>query len=155
MNTPAETPDSVCDTLYYDGACPLCNAEVKRLRDLADPRLQLVDVHQMVDLHETASGGAAERQPEEGAPEQGRAAGRAGLPGRVELLRNLHYRRSDGTVLSGLDANVAAWQHTRLGPLWRWLRWPLIRPVADRLYGLWAEKRYRGLYHEDGRRREA
>jgi predicted DCC family thiol-disulfide oxidoreductase YuxK len=150
MKTPAETPDSVCDTLYYDGACPLCNAEVKRLRDLADSRLQLVDVH------EIASGGVAElseRKPE-GAAERGGAPAGADLPGRVALLRNLHYRRSDGTLLSGLDANVAAWQHTRLGPLWRWLRWPLIRPFADRLYSLWAERRYRRLYHEDGRRRE-
>jgi predicted DCC family thiol-disulfide oxidoreductase YuxK len=143
MNRPNEIPDADCGTLFYDGACPLCNAEVRRLRELADDRLRLVDVHEVAPEQPAGAAG-----PECAVSPEGAGA----LPGRVALLRNLHYRRSDGTVLSGLDANVAAWQHTRLGPLWRWLRWPVIRPIADRCYAFWARKRYRGLYDEGGRR---
>ena len=118
MNTdPAK--DSA-DILYYDGGCPLCTTEMARLGKLCDAGLQLRDIH------------ALEPDP--------------ALPDRETLLRNLHLRTADGRLLTGIDANVAAWQHTRLGPLWRWLRWPLIRPIADAAYRLWAERRYRRLY---------
>lgn len=114
-------PDqNLADTLYYDGHCSLCSAEMARLGKLCDGRLELRDIHDL------------EPDP--------------ALPDRATLLRNLHLRTADGRLLTGLDANVAAWQHTRLGPLWRWLRWPLIRPIADAAYRLWAERRYRRLY---------
>jgi predicted DCC family thiol-disulfide oxidoreductase YuxK len=62
------------------------------------------------------------------------------------LLRTLHLRTADGELLQGLEANVAAWQHTRVGFLWRWLQWPLVRAVAGRVYDAWALWRYRRLY---------
>ncbi|MBP6382150.1 MAG: DUF393 domain-containing protein [Pseudomonadales bacterium] len=108
------------DTLYYDGQCPLCTAEMVRLRRLSGPALALVDIH---GLEETAD-----------------------LPDRATLLERLHLRRADNMLLSGLDANVAAWRHTRFGPLWAWLRWPLLRPAADAIYNRWAAWRYRRLY---------
>ena len=107
-------------TLYYDGACPLCSAEIGRLRSLQDGSLTLVDIHQADHA----------RSP---APKE-------------TLLETLHYVTDGGEVLAGLDANVAAWQHTRLGILWRWLQWPVIRPLAAGLYGVWARLRYRRLY---------
>lgn len=91
-----------------------------RLEKLCDSGLELRDIHTLP--HDTS------------------------LPDREQLLRNLHLRRADGRLLTGIDANVAAWQHTRLGALWRWLRWPLVRPVANAAYRLWAERRYRRLY---------
>jgi predicted DCC family thiol-disulfide oxidoreductase YuxK len=108
------------DTLYYDGQCPLCTAEMDRLRQLADPSLALVDIHGLDDT--------------------------AGLPDRAALLERLHLRRADNVLLSGLDANVTAWQHTRFGFLWAWLRWPLLRPLADAIYNRWAAWRYHRLY---------
>lgn len=108
------------DTLYYDGQCPLCTAEMDRLRQLADSSLVLVDIHGLEDG--------------------------AGLPDRSALLERLHLRRADNVLLSGLDANVAAWRHTRFGILWAWLRWPLLRPVADAIYNRWAAWRYDRLY---------
>ena len=107
-------------TLYYDGACPLCSAEIGRLRRLQDGGLSLVDIHQADDARSPAS--------------------------KETLLENLHYVTEGGDLLVGLDANVAAWQHTRFGFLWRWLQWPLIRPLAAWLYGVWARLRYRKLY---------
>lgn len=108
------------DTLYYDGQCPLCNSEMQKLRQLANKELQLVDIHGLGDGED--------------------------LPSKQALLGNLHLKKSNGELLTGLDANVAAWQHTRFGLLFRWLRWPLVGAIADRVYGYWAGVRYRRLY---------
>ena len=64
------------------------------------------------------------------------------------LLRTLHYVTAGGERLTGLEANVAAWQHTRWGFAWRWLLWPLVQPIASRVYDFWAHWRYRRLYGE-------
>ncbi|WP_210394763.1 thiol-disulfide oxidoreductase DCC family protein [Motiliproteus sediminis] len=109
--------------LYYDGRCPLCRREISQLARLCDPQLQLVDIHQLVSSDDPAPGLQ-----------------------RDQLLRNLHLRRSNGQWLVGLAANVAAWQHTRWGWLWRPLLWPGVYPVATRCYGYWARRRYRRLY---------
>ncbi len=108
------------DTLYYDGRCPLCMKEIAKLESLGDPSLQLTDIH------------TVERDNSQ--------------PDRDTLLRQLHLRTADDRLLTGLDANIAVWQHTRYGFLLRWLRWPGIRQLADALYDRWALWRYRRLY---------
>ncbi len=108
------------DTLYYDGSCPLCSAEMVRLERMKDEKLSLIDIHSMSELSESE---------------------------RREMLTILHLTNSDGSTLTGLDANVAAWQHTRWGFLFRWMRWPVIAPIADRVYRLWAERRYNRMYN--------
>ncbi len=108
------------DTLYYDGRCPLCSAEMSKLKQRAGNGLQMVDIHKLAD--DTS------------------------LPARSTMLERLHMQTQDGSMLIGLDANVAAWQHTRIGFLWRWLRWPLVKPVVDFVYNGWARVRYRRLY---------
>ena len=109
---------TVKNTLYYDGQCPLCTREIAKLREVSDG-LELCDIHHVDDQR---------------------------LPDRDTLLRELHYRDADGSLLVGLDANVAAWQHTRWGWLWRVLQWPLVRPLAERAYARWARQRYQRLY---------
>jgi predicted DCC family thiol-disulfide oxidoreductase YuxK len=113
-----QNPDA---TLYFDGACPLCSAEIDRLQQVCDGSLVAVDIH----------------DPGVAAAEDVDA-----------LLRTLHYVTASGERLTGLDANVAAWQHTRWGFAWRWLRWPLVHPLASRVYDFWARWRYRRLYGE-------
>ena len=110
----------VMDTLYYDGNCPLCLREIRALQKLRDDGLQLVDVHSY-----------------EPAP---------GEPTRESMLLRLHLRAADGSWLSGVDATVQAWSHTRSGFLFRPLRWPLLAPLADRAYDYWARRRFDGLY---------
>jgi predicted DCC family thiol-disulfide oxidoreductase YuxK len=112
--------DQPKDILYFDGNCPLCTAEMGKLRRCADSTLELQDIHQLGD------------DPE--------------LPTRDELLRSLHLRSADGTLVSGLDANVAAWQHTRFAGLWRVLQWPVVKSLAGHAYQFWARVRYRRLY---------
>ena len=108
------------DILYFDGSCPMCSAEMNRLGRLSDDGLCLVDIHSTAN-HEL---------PED----------------REQLLEILHMTTADGRVLTGVEANVAAWQHTRLGVLLRFLRWPIIRQIADFFYKAWASRRYRRLY---------
>lgn len=109
------------DTLYYDGNCPLCLKEMSRLRELAGPDLALCDIFEADD---------------------------EGLPDRDTLLRQLHLQTADGTLLTGVEANVAAWRHTRWSFLFAWMEWPLIRLMSSAVYARWASWRYRRLYGE-------
>ncbi len=106
------------DTLYYDGQCPLCSLEINHLRKLSDGRLALVDIHSL------------DEPPLD----------------REILLGVLHLRTADGIWLRGIDASVQAWASTRIGYLWRVLRWPVIGGIADTAYNKWAQIRYRRLY---------
>ena len=108
------------DTLFYDGNCPLCLREIRALERLRDKHLALVDAHSY--------------DPS------------AGEPDRESMLLRLHLRSEDGRWLSGVDATVKAWSHTRWGFLFKPLRWPLLAPLADRAYDYWARRRYSGLY---------
>ena len=107
-------------TLYYDGRCPLCLREMDKLATLKSDELQLVDIHGLV------------AEP--------------GMPDRDTLLRDLHMRLPDGRWLTGVDANVRAWTYAGRGVWLSWLRWPVIRQLADVGYALWAGWRYRRLY---------
>ena len=107
------------DTLFYDARCPLCRREVAMLQRLARPTLGFQDIH-------TATAEA--------------------LPSRDALLMSLHLQRDSGEMVTGLAANVAVWQHTRFGALWRLLMLPGIRVVAERAYNQWAKRRYARLY---------
>ena len=105
------------DTLYYDGACPICRAEIDKLAGLSKGRLELRDIHRL-----------------EGED-----------PGidKTALLSRLHLRTADGEWITGLPANIRAWRHTPFGFLWRILAWPLIRVVSHRCYELWLNHRKR------------
>ena len=41
-----------------------------------------------------------------------------------QMLKNLHLKTADGSFKIGLDANIAAWEHTRWGWAWQSLRLP-------------------------------
>jgi len=107
-------------SVYYDGGCPLCRAEIDQYRRCAGAeRLAFVDVGR-------------------GVPEP--ALG-PGLP-RDAALRRFHVRTADGQLVSGAAAFARLWQTL---PGWRWLGrliyWrvlgvrPLL-PVAEAAYRL-------------------
>jgi predicted DCC family thiol-disulfide oxidoreductase YuxK len=103
---PARTPDL---TLYFDGLCVLCSAEMEhyRRRD-RDGRLALVDIA-APDFDATALG----LEP-------------------AEVQRVLHGRLGDGTWLTGVDTFVAIWERLpgfRLAARLAKLR--LVRPLLD------------------------
>lgn len=107
-------------TLYYDGRCPLCTKEMARLGRLKRDNLALADIHHVESGH--------------------------GLPDKDTLLRTLHLRQPDGQLLTGVDANVAAWRYTDYGYWFAWMRWPAIAPVVSLVYARWARWRYDRLY---------
>lgn len=111
-------------TLYYDGHCPLCMREMAKLSQLKSQDLQLVDIHSLAQEDAT--------------------------PDRDKLLRDLHLRTADGRWVTGVEANVLAWGYTARGRWLAWLRWPVIRPLADLGYSVWARWRYRRLYSGGG-----
>ena len=106
------------DQLFYDGGCPLCQREISALKRLSDSQLRFTDLLTL-PAQETAQ-----------------------HPARDTLMRSLHLRSADGHWLVGIDATVQAWSHTAVGFLWRPLRWPILGAVADRVYSLWARRRY-------------
>jgi predicted DCC family thiol-disulfide oxidoreductase YuxK len=97
------------DTLFYDGQCPICNAEITRLEAAVDEELICVDIHSVAST-------PVDRQT---------------------LFSQLHLLRSDGELLVGLEANVAAWQHTKWRVLASFLLWPVIRWFAELAYQGW------------------
>jgi predicted DCC family thiol-disulfide oxidoreductase YuxK len=94
-------------TVYYDGGCPLCRAEIGHYRQCRGAeRIAFVDV--------------------------GCAAPEAGLGpdlGRADALRRFHVRDADGRLVSGAAAFARLW---RVLPNWRWLG----RLVELRVFGL-------------------
>ena len=107
------------DTLFYDAHCPMCRREVAVLQRLARATLEFQDIHSADD---------------------------DALPSKEQLLKSLHLRRDSGEMVTGLAANVAMWQHTRYGVLWRILMLPGLRTLMESAYNHWAQRRYRRLY---------
>ena len=117
-------------TLFYDGLCPLCTKEMDALRKRdADNRLNLVDIQ---------APGFAEQYPD--------------LDWHA-LNARIHAKLPDGTLVDGLDATHIAWQQVGKGWLYAPLRWPLIKPVADVFYKVFARHRYTISYWLTGQKR--
>ncbi len=111
-------------TLLYDGGCPLCVREVRflqqrdRSRNGAEPRLAFVDID-AIDYSAAAHGGIDYRA----------AMGR------------IHAISADGSVLRDVAVFRRAYELVGLGWLYAPTRWPLLGPLADAAYGLWARWR--------------
>ncbi|KWH50858.1 thiol-disulfide oxidoreductase DCC family protein [Burkholderia cepacia] len=105
--------------LYFDGRCPLCVAQIRRLgaRD-AQQRLAFVDI---------------------AGPGFDPAPLGVGLPA---LNRELHARLPDGRMLTGVDGILAAHALTGRGWLVRLLRVPVVRGVLAPLYRRFARNRH-------------
>lgn len=108
------------DTLYYDASCALCSKEIGFVAKHQYGHLQLLDIHT-----ETPSELSHQKDA---------------------MLKILHLYKKEGHCMLGLDATVEAWSHTPYGWLVRFLRWPLIKPAADKVYFAWANTRYKKKY---------
>lgn len=105
------------DTLYFDGACPICSAEVSKLARFSNGKLTLKDIHEL-------DGDDARLDKE-------------------ALLSRLHLKTAEGEWITGLKANIRAWQHTPFRFLWRMLDWPPIDRISHGCYELWLRRRNR------------
>lgn len=116
--------------LFYDGYCPLCVAEMNKLKIYdKDNNLVFEDI-QLPDFKL--------RFPE--------------LTWQ-DLNDRIHGQLDDGTLISGLDVTYLAWKHVGKGWVYAPLRWPVIRFFADAFYVLFARNRYTISYLLTGKKR--
>lgn len=111
-------------TIFFDGSCPLCAREMQHLKRLdLQQRIELVDL----SLPESP------RWVQQYHPD-------------INLLqadRILHGKNACGRIITGLDVTHLAWSLVGRGHWTAPLRWPLVRPLADRMYLLFARHRRR------------
>ncbi len=106
-------------TVYYDGSCPLCRAEIGHYRRCeGSERVAFVDVGRGAPATELGAG--LDRQA---------------------ALRRFHVRDGDGRLVSGAAAFARLWQSL---PGWRWLgRLVSLRVLGRRPLLALAEVAYR------------
>lgn len=106
--------------LYFDSDCPICRREASWLKQRdKNNRLELSDINTISD---------------------------ADLPAgitRDALMRVLHARLPDGSIVTRLAAARAAYD--AIGRRWmmRWTAWPFIGPVMEWCYSIFARNRIR------------
>lgn len=106
-------------TIFYDGGCPLCMAEMRQLQ-ASDRDGSLVFANlQDADF--------AQRYPHID-------------PVRADRL--LHGQLESGELLQGLDVTCLAWSLVGKHQWLSVLRWPILRPFADLVYRLFARYRH-------------
>ncbi|WP_375454204.1 thiol-disulfide oxidoreductase DCC family protein [uncultured Methylobacterium sp.] len=118
-------------TVYYDGACPLCRAEIGHYRRCRGAeRIAFVDVAPDAPGQEFSPGQDLGPGQELG-PDQGLGPGLD----RAAARRRFHVRDADGRLRSGAAAFARLWS---VLPGWRWLgliaRLPPVLPVAEAAY---------------------
>lgn len=117
-------------TLFYDGFCPLCVAEMTKLKAYdKGGNLNLEDI-QLPDFKE--------RYPD---------------LSWQDLNDRIHGQLSDGTIITGLDVTYLAWKYVGKGWVYAPLRWPIIRWFADGFYNYFARHRYTISYLITGKKR--
>jgi len=112
--------DSQPFEVFYDEQCPLCRKEINfiRKRDKQD-RLTLTDISDRnFDPHSTGKS-------------------------LDELMREIHGRYSDGTLVTGVEVFREIYRRIGFGALVVPSRWIGIRWLMDRFYNVFASLRYR------------
>ena len=115
-----DNPDNASLTILFDGGCPLCVKEVNFLRrkDRDQHRLGFVDID-ADDYAPKMHGGISYR----------------------DAMGRIHAITANGDVLRDVEVFRRAYQLIGLGWLYAPTRWPLLRPLADGAYRLWAATR--------------
>jgi predicted DCC family thiol-disulfide oxidoreductase YuxK len=118
--------DSPALTLLYDGGCPLCLREVELLgrKDLQrhgeQLKLAFVDIDQ-VDYNPDSYAGISYR----------------------EAMGRIHAIDANGAVLRDVEVFRRAYELIGLGWIYAPTQWPLLRPLTNLAYGIWANMRLR------------
>lgn len=107
-------------TIFFDGACPICDREIALMRRL-DRRECLVFCDFSRPDYDPTS---IDISP-------------------AELGRIIHARWGDGTVITGVDVFRAMWEAVGLGFLARVTRSSLVEPLIVKAYAWFARNRLR------------
>lgn len=106
-------------TIFYDGYCPLCTAEMDTLRSL--------DTHKKLQLEDIHASSFQERFPHIDP---------------VAADKLLHGQLENGQIIKGLDVTCLAWKLVGKHKWMQTLRWPVIRVFADWGYHFFARYRH-------------
>lgn len=105
--------------IFYDGKCPLCVNEMQHLSRIdKDRSLSFFDIHNPKLLIEHSDINFSDAND------------------------ILHGKTANGEVLKGLDVTYEAWRLVGKGYLIAPLRWFWLRPIADKVYLLFAKNRF-------------
>ncbi|KLV05561.1 hypothetical protein ABT56_11390 [Photobacterium aquae] len=110
-------------TLFFDSSCPLCTKEMHLLKQ--------ADSNNLIEIEDILASDFTQRYPDID-------------PVKANII--LHGRLKDGRLLLGLDATAKAWALTGKKTWVQWFRLPLIKPIADLGYKIFAKHRYRISY---------
>jgi predicted DCC family thiol-disulfide oxidoreductase YuxK len=106
--------------LLYDGACPLCLREVNFLQK-KDAGRELVKFTDIADLsYNPAENGGVDFET---------AMGR------------IHAVRADGTVVKNVAVFQEVYEAIGIGWMYAPTKWPVIGPLVNKIYDLWADQR--------------
>jgi len=117
-------------TIFYDGYCPLCLFEMRKLK-----RFDHLKNITFVDIQEPSF---STHYPQ--------------LDWRA-LNARIHGYLPDGSLISGLDVTYLAWKLVGKGWVYAPLRWPVVSWFADIAYNIFAKHRYRISYLLTGKKR--
>jgi predicted DCC family thiol-disulfide oxidoreductase YuxK len=119
MNTtPHNDPHTYPLTLLYDGTCPVCNLEMDNLKARSsEGLLRFVDIS-LPGFDPTPYG--------------------ATLPAMNALI---HAQRADGSLVIGVEVFRLAYAAVGLGRLTAPTGWPVLRPLVDAAYAVFARHR--------------
>ncbi|MEP3350958.1 MAG: DUF393 domain-containing protein [Marinomonas sp.] len=106
-------------TIFYDGYCPLCTAEMNLLRDLDNQKKLILE-----DIH---AADFSERFPHIDP---------------IQADKILHGQLQNGEVIKGLEVTCLAWKLVEKHKWMQVLRWPVIRLFADLGYLFFARYRH-------------
>ncbi len=107
-------------TVFFDGACPICDREIALMRWLDRHRRLVLCDFSRADYDPTC----IDISP-------------------AELGRIIHARWGDGTVITGVDVFRAMWEAVGLGFLARLTRLSLVEPLVVNAYAWFARNRLR------------
>jgi len=106
--------------LFYDGQCPICQKEVAWLRwKNIKHKLGFQDINQ-ADFDASVYGKTHD-----------------------ELMAEIHGVYADGRLIKGVEVFYAAYAAVGLGWLMAPTRWPLLKPLFNALYSIFARNRLR------------
>ncbi|MGK7911642.1 MAG: thiol-disulfide oxidoreductase DCC family protein [Synechococcus sp.] len=106
--------------LLFDGDCPLCVREVNFLRrkDAGRGIISFVDI------------AALDYNPQN----------HAGIDFKT-AMGVIHAVKSDGAIIRGVDVFRQVYDALGIGWIYAATRWPVVGPLVDKLYELWADRR--------------
>ena len=106
--------------LLYDGECPLCVREVNFLqkRDRGRGLVSFVDIAE--DDYDPAENGGVDF---------------------ATAMGRIHAVLADGSVIQNVEVFRRVYEILGIGWIYAATKWPIIGPVVDALYGIWADWR--------------